>query len=580
MRSLRLWLAVPAGLVVVVLAWSGWQAWQVSKSLAAAAVDASALQSSIDSSDPQGIDAALARLQDHAGDADDRTSGRTWSLLTHVPVFGDDARGVRTVSSVMADLTGEGFEELADSAGDLDSYAPRDGKLPLDALEQLQDPVARASAAFDRADERLSAEDSSGYLRQLRTSYDDLAQRVADADHALATADKALGLLPGMLGREGPRDYLLVFQNNAEIRAGGGLPGAWALLHADAGQISITKQGTAGDFPNRDGQTPILPISAEESRVYGEQLGTYYQDANFTPDFPRSAELWTAWWAASFSQTTLDGVLSFDPVAMSYLLGSTGPVQVGDVQLTPDNAVAELLNKPYLDKDATAQDAFFAQSARAVFDAVTGGLQSPVEFLRALERGADEGRLHVAPSDEGERGQLAGTAVAGALATDDGDSPHVEVTVDDATGSKMSYYLRYRAAVDARGCSGGVQSLLGTMSLSQSITAAEAAALPVAVTGGGQYGTAAGHQLVVVRLYSPTGGTLDDVKLDGMQLDSEVIDLDDRQLALVVAELSGPDDVLLTWSMQSGKGQTGDGTVGVTPSVAADNESTRFGTGC
>ena len=40
--------------------------------------------------------------------------------------------------------------------------------------------------------------------------------------------------------------------------------------------------------------------------------------------------------------------MALDPVAMSYLLDGTGPVQVDGTTLTRDNVVDELLNKPYL----------------------------------------------------------------------------------------------------------------------------------------------------------------------------------------------------------------------------------------
>jgi hypothetical protein len=145
----------------------------------------------------------------------------------------------------------------------------------------------------------------------------------------------------------------------------------------------------------------------------------------------------------------------------------------------------------------------------------------------------------------------------------------------------MSYYLRYRAGVDARSCAkDGHQELLGTMSLSQSIPAAKAAELPDAVTGGGAFGTAPGKQLVIVRIFGPVGGTIADLKLDGRAIDSEPVVLGGRPVTVVVAELSGPDDVLLTWTMDTGPGQTRTGTVDVTPSVVAGDKGSSIKSAC
>ena len=42
----------------------------------------------------------------------------------------------------------------------------------------------------------------------------------------------------------------------------------------------------------------------------------------------------------------VDGVISFDPVALSYLLKATGPVKIGNGEtITSDNAVSYLLHR-------------------------------------------------------------------------------------------------------------------------------------------------------------------------------------------------------------------------------------------
>ncbi|TFB67457.1 DUF4012 domain-containing protein [Cryobacterium sp. Hz9] len=45
--------------------------------------------------------------------------------------------------------------------------------------------------------------------------------------------NRAVQLLPAMLGADGQRSYLLLFQNNPEVRATGGLPGAFAEISTE-----------------------------------------------------------------------------------------------------------------------------------------------------------------------------------------------------------------------------------------------------------------------------------------------------------------------------------------------------------
>ncbi len=165
----------------------------------------------------------------------------------------------------------------------------------------------------------------------------------------------------------------------------------------------------------------------------------------------------------------------------------------------------------------------------------------------------------MASFDEAEDQALVGTRVRGALSGDDGATPHVDIGLNDGTGSKMSYYLRYNAEVRASSCfTGEAQSLDGTMSLSQSIPPDEAAELPDSVTGGGVYEIKPGNQLVFVRIYGPYGGTLDDDP-DGRQGDPGRAGRPRRPpRGHAVVELSSTDDVVINWSMDTAEGQTGD----------------------
>ena len=368
-----------------------------------------------------------------------------------------------------------------------------------------------------------------------------------------------------------------MFQNNAEIRATGGLPGSWAELSADDGTVKIVRQGTGSEFRYRS--TPILPLTAAEQAVYSDVFGAFYLDANFTPDFPRAAELMRAHWEEKYDEP-LDGVITLDPVTLSYLLDGTGPVRAGRTRLTEDNAVQALLNDPYVQLEQDEQDAFFATAARAIFDAATQDLRSPVAFTRALVKSADEDRFRVAPFVDSDAETLGDSEVLGRVPDDDGRSPHVLVTLNDGTGGKMSYYLRYRTEVEARGCQDGRQTLLGSMNLNQTITEAEAKKLPFSVNGGGQFGVEPGQQWVFVRLYSPTGGTVSDINIDGQKIVAEPVELDGRSVVTVIPVITGPDDVLLTWQMTTGPDQTQGGTVDVTPGVVSGDKDFSFASAC
>ena len=578
-RRLRIAVGLVFAAVVLTAGWTAWTAYQVNGDLSAAVDDAAEVRGAVERGDQPATGKALDSLRSHTSAAADRTAGRTWSALAHVPVVGDDVHGVAVASSVARDLAADGVEPLVEVSTSIDTVvADGHGGVDLDALQRLHAPLAASRAAFEDADERLEAEDSSTYVDPLRTKFVDIVAQVGDATDALRSADTALQVLPRMLGEDRPQHFLLVFQNNAEIRSTGGIPGSWALLTADHGRLSLESQGPGGAYPRRP--SPVLPITHAEEQLFGPQLGTFFVDANFTPDFPRAAQLMAARWQEEEPGTALDGVIALDPVAMSYLLAGTGPVQVEGRTLTPDNAVSELLNRPYLELTPLQQDAFFAAAARGVFDAVTGAPSSPTDLVDGLGRSVRERRLLVASFDRSIQKRLAGTTIAGELATGAEGAATVDVAVDDATGGKMSYYLRYGVTMTSEGCAEGRQTLRGRMTMSQTITQAEGAKLPDYLTAAGNFGTEPGAQRDAVHLLAPTGGTISDVRIDGEDVPVDVVDLDGRPGTTLFIEVTGPKPVEITWTMTTARAQRGDVHVRVTPGVEAGSKDVAVASSC
>src|SRR5699024_6881361 len=133
-------------------------------------------------------------------------------------------------------------------------------------------------------------------------------------------------LLPAILGADETRHYLMLFENNAETRGWGGNPASVMLLNVDDGKIDIEQQADTSDFPYGLEQ-PIMELDPESEALYGDKIGRYLQDTTTTIDFRETAHLATAFWDRQFGGD-IDGVVSFDPVALGYLLKATGPVEL------------------------------------------------------------------------------------------------------------------------------------------------------------------------------------------------------------------------------------------------------------
>ncbi len=82
-----------------------------------------------------------------------------------------------------------------------------------------------------------------------------------------------------------------------------------------------------------------------------------------------------------------------------------------------------------------------------------------------------------------EQGQIGGTQIAGeVISAEPTTQPQVGVYLNDATGSKMSYFLRYKVEMSSISCKDGQQELLGSFTI-KSDTPSDVEALPETILG-------------------------------------------------------------------------------------------------
>src|SRR5690606_1113179 len=224
---------------------------------------------------------------------------------------------------------------------------------------------------------------------------------------AADTLHRTAELLPTMLGGEGPRTWLMLFHNPGVLRSLGGMPGATAILSAENGSVSLIGQGTASmpRFPE-----PVMELHPELQALYGNRPALFFSGTTIVPDFSIAAPLAREMWERQHG-TSADGVISLDPIALSYLLEATGPIELPTGEaLTSENAVDLLLNEVYLRyEDPLEQNLVFAQAAATVFDTLMSGGADPGAILTALGQAADERRLLLWSAVEDEQRILAET---------------------------------------------------------------------------------------------------------------------------------------------------------------------------
>jgi hypothetical protein len=554
--------------VVVLIGYTGYQALQTKTALQRVAADFEALGGQLADGDLTGAQTSLARAQRNARDAADSSDGPGWWLSGKLPTVGPNVRAVQSVARISDDVASDVLPDIISATRTLqpDKLRPVDGRINLEPLQAGAPAVERAAERLSQQADAAERIDVAPLAPQIATPVRTLQARIAEADGLATRASRAVRLLPPMLGADGPRRYLFAFQNNAEIRATGGIPGSFATITANNGKVRLGRQDDAGTIGRFD--EPPVPLTSQEKALFGEALGIFPQDVNFTPHFPRSAELLAGMWEARHrGQPPLDGIVSVDPVALSYLLDGTGPVDTARGEtLTSDTAVQLLLSRVYADIPVPAeQNVFFNAAARSVFATVTGGEGDPRKVLSSLTAAGSERRLLIWSRHRAEQRILADSAVGGGLPTAATTTPEVGVYFNAALPYKLDYYLDYATTVTATRCTQGMQNLTVRLNVSSRVPKnfrrlSTYVAPRVDLFGRGTIVTTA-------YFFAPVDGTLRSVKVDGRRLNVERSTLNGRVVAPQSVALKPGESQVVEVTLTSGPGQTGAPNLQVTPGV-------------
>lgn len=462
---------------------------------------ASAAMSDLD--DPTAAMAALSSAGVDTAAARELTADPIWRLADTLPWVGPQLSALSETAAAIDGAVAALVPLATASAGlSADSFRPVDGAVDVSRIADVAPAAAGAAATLRESADRVDAIDHTPLLGRVSGGVSEAGELLGTAANAADALQRASSLIPTMLGADGPRSTLVLFQNNAEWRSLGGVVGAVAQLDTVDGRMTLAAQASSADFA-AGGDTPVAELPDDVRSVYDTRPARFLQNTTQVPDFSVGAPLAREMWRRVHG-TTVDAVVALDPVTLSYLLRATGPVHLpsGD-DLTAENAVPLLLDETYRRfADPRDQDAFFQSASAAVFQALADGRFDPAALVDAVSRSARERRLLVWNADATEQAVLDGSTLQGSLPASDSTRSTFGVYLNDGTGSKMDFYLHPR--VETAWCAADTASL----HVELRSDAPDPASLPAYVTGGGEYGVPVGDALTGVYVYLPPGADL------------------------------------------------------------------------
>ncbi len=157
-----------------------------------------------------------------------------------------------------------------------------------------------------------------------RAKFESLSQQAGLLSDNLDNFVSAGAKLKEVLGLSRDKRYLLVFQNNAEMRASGGFLGSYALVDIKDGRISNLEVPGGGSYDTEGGMK--VRVVAPEPLWLVNPLWHFW-DANWWPDWPTTAKNLT-WFYEKSGGPSVDGVIGITPTVVERLLEITGPIDL------------------------------------------------------------------------------------------------------------------------------------------------------------------------------------------------------------------------------------------------------------
>lgn len=373
-----------------------------------------------------------------------------------VPVLGYQARALDRLTAEGSRLAAQNRDTIR--TADYHDLRYRSGAFNLALVDRVRQPLRRSTAALQRARDTADRMDSPWLVSPFQSRIHQYRADLVDALDDAQLAGNATEVLPGLLGGDGTRRYLVLFTTPAEERGLGGFVGDYAELTATGGKVRMTRSGPVDDLLTgaAPGTRTLLGPTDYLNRYGRYQIPDHFQDITISPDFPSVASVAAQLYPQS-GGTPVDGVLAVDPYGLQALLTFTGPVHVDGLAepLTKDNAAQVLLKDQYLrfGRDDERSD-FLRQATRNTFEKLTSGdLPAPESIANTMSAQARGGHFLMWSSRRDEEQFFTRLHADGTFPRPDGGDL-LAVRAQNSGHNKIDIYLHrtvaYQARVDPR----------------------------------------------------------------------------------------------------------------------------------
>jgi len=213
----------------------------------------------------------------------------------------------------------------------------------------------------------LQKVENNKLLSSYTDSINSLEEKLVNISDSLGKIISLSAIIPVISGYPNSASYLVILQNNNELRPTGGFIGTYGVLEITAGEI--TKLQTYDSYHLDMPASLKSDFKVEPPEALKKYLGIdywYLRDANWSPDWPTSAKK-IQWFyeqemivaGRSDEIINFSGVVAITPRVITDLLYFVGPIEINGQSYDKDNFTETLqyeVEMAFKDKDISEWD--------------------------------------------------------------------------------------------------------------------------------------------------------------------------------------------------------------------------------
>lgn len=213
------------------------------------------------------------------------------------------------------------------------------------ATSKITPEIDKIGDALSLAQKEMDAVETWHYPSLIfgKKVHDNLATLKQTTDQAATFVNEAKPLvkaLPALLGESEEKKYLVLFQNDKELRPTGGFITGYSLFRIDKG---IIKPDNNDDIYPLDNTIPNKPAAPEALAKYLKVSTFNLRDSNISPDYIESMKTFREMYETSPRKAEIDGIIAID----THVLVNT--VKILDDTITAGGMTFNTKNDPRCD---------------------------------------------------------------------------------------------------------------------------------------------------------------------------------------------------------------------------------------